>query len=400
MFKLVVFIFLLLVAVGFLVQFADWNRHKATMEKSFYESTGYLLDIKGNLHGKILPSFSLSMEDVALKIENVEPNIILDIQHISFKVKMLDLLLGDLVFEKVKLKDFIIRRVDSQKNIFEAVEMSAQLTPKKDGLFLENILLIVDSGEYRGHLNCIFFSNEISGNFKAASSTLNYVEAASLPISSFNYFNGKIGINIDKLVIGDVILKDTDIVLKLNQTQRDILFNGNLSQGKLTGQYRMKNIGTKNEIHRLLLELSEAKADTLLKQFAPHLNISEGAINFIVDAEDRKPWLLSENVVGNGAIFVTGLMLNDFSEKLDALLVKFEIKDGQLQATEDIVLQTSRWKGIGTGKMDMKKQRLDFRMTLQEKSHSTVSDSVLKNTMIIEGTILEPEVKLYGQKEI
>src|SRR5699024_9107787 len=104
--KLVVFIILLLIVVGFLVQFADWNRQKAAIEKSFYKTTGYVLKIKGNLHGKILPSFSLSMDDVSLTIEDVEPNIIVDMQYISFKVKMFDLLLDDLVFEKVKLENF------------------------------------------------------------------------------------------------------------------------------------------------------------------------------------------------------------------------------------------------------------------------------------------------------
>ena len=387
------------------------------MEKSFADSTGYKLDIKGNIQGKIFPSFVISIDDIALESEVNRNDFIIDAKKMTFNVKILSLFAGKVDFSRVVLKDFVITNQRTNEKLFEAIEISSELIPRRDSVRFNDISLVVNSGQYRGNLSFIFFGayNEVSGMLSAESAHFKDTIGIPLSVSGFAHLKGKVDIKFEKLLLGDVSFEKTEVELITNEDTLSMKFTSTLSEGNLKGEYVFEDVTAIEGVKHLQLQLVNADATALLKQFNPDLEINNGRADFRFDGKTtgstQKFFLTQMNGTGElelkdidllshrvptksimGAVFSSLSSLDQ--EQVKCFVANGELKNGRLQSNQKIGLETKSLVGIGSGEYDFETESIDFIMKLQHTSQDPQSTGQLGGMITAMGSLEKPDVRV------
>ncbi len=227
----------------------------------------------------------------------------------------------------------------------------------------------------------------------------------------FKNIQSDLNFHIDDVFFENIHLKNMHVNLKKENDRVFVPLSGEIFNGTIKANLTFNNvIGIK-------LEIKNAVASEMIKQFYPNMQLTQGLLYLKFDGyTDNQAGSFKENLTGNTLIHIKDMLIlkknidsryvdifsafwkklspsKESNTLLECAAMRFEIKKGLLQSNNNIAFETREIYTLGTGKADLKTGQLNFIFSLYPRSKLDLEVGALDNQVFLTGTVANPQFK-------
>lgn len=302
----------------------------------------------------------------------------------------------------------------NKQNYFEALTEFSVQSAKKNTLEAKlNISFLPDKPKINGKLSFTdggLLTPETSRGGKIFS-------VKPFELGALDKFYGNLELSFDNLNLFNLTVKSAQINLNVSKEVINIGSQGKMSDGIFNGNFTIpqpiKNLPLKLTGY---FSLKSANAEEFLKSFYSRATIQGGSLdlNFNGNAQGNNFAELMANLSGKGLMHIKDMRILEYTidsryvDLFSAILKKFVVKKNEttlecaairLKAKEGIIevkdsfgLETKELIALGTGKIDLKNEKVDFTFDLSPRSQINIEIGSLDNVFFVKGPFAQLQV--------
>jgi len=227
----------------------------------------------------------------------------------------------------------------------------------------------------------------------------------------------KFDFQTDRLVFEDFILMQANLAINFEDHQLEISPQGKLAQGNLTGKLHIQNKEQGEVEAKGHLALQNANAAEFLKIIDKDLQVQGGTISgeFKGNSKGKNVAELMAHLSGKSLVQIQQMTLLNkaidaryvdvFAAMLKALKPtnketvleciawRFNIQDGIAVAKESIGIETRDLYVLGSGKLDLRTEGLNFIFDISPRSQMNLEVGAMDNVAFLKGSLAAPQVE-------
>ncbi len=405
--------FIILLALLYLYFFGiNLNNLKDTIYKQVAANSAYKLSIKGNLKAKLSFPFLPTVTAHEISVSSASTKNILLLNSFAVKLSIFPLIFGDIDIHSVELLGTINKK---PLNISSAIKYSSDsvrfssLNAKFAGNDLSGHLDITTKKPYKinGDLKSskINLSNVLPSTTKKTTSTSEYIfPSEKIPFALAHTLSGNISYNLKNLHIKikmdngkiDIVAKDTNladgtVIASLNANSHTTKINLDLKAKAINLGKLLKTIAPKVSLNGGITNatIKTSYHGQSVKELMANANgkilitVGKGTLNNVID-------LAGENILSS-TIGAINPFKGDKTSILECSVVHFKIENGIAHANNGIAAMTDQVSIIGSGKINLKTESIDFDI-IPKTRNAEIPLPSLADLVKISGTLTEPAV--------
>ena len=439
----------LLVVIGIglasLVLFSDPNQYKQVLSQKFKETTGADIEMNGDFKVTFFPSPGMTLHEVTFQIPaDKTTNYSIQAQTLSAKMHWSAIMGDNFTIKKLvatKGTVSVIKKGKSPEK-YRFDKLSAKIDRTNNGWEVPSFTLASDDTKVEGKLTILKESQEgartkISGKLKAQEFDLaslkqdsktsmpkskKVIPKVDIPYELLKDTDFDITLQIEKMPLGDTSVKEIALTIKAENGKAVIhpftakLYGGDVdgtvsiirtkpNQGKVEASLNGKQL----EIDKILIP--EDKSSGIHKgRFDVHLEGHSWGSDLrrvLGEWQGKAHMVLGETIIkntqvkGNLGDVAFGFLsfLNPFEKKdndthIQCAAMNYTIKNGTAFAINKVAVETRKIDVLGSGKINLKNENIDFEFTLRKKSGIDIPLGNFDKYIRLEGTLGSPSMVL------
>lgn len=227
----------------------------------------------------------------------------------------------------------------------------------------------------------------------------------------------KVDFQTDRLIFENFILEEANLALNLNDSLLEVIPEGKLAQGHLTGKLDIENKAQGMLAINGKLALKNADAALFLKMFDQDIKVQGGIINANVQGTSIgkniaemmahlsgktlvhiQQMTLENKAIDSRYVDIFAAMLKalkptDQQTAFECIAWRLNIKDGIVTAKEGIAIETPDLYALGSGTLDLGSEELNFMFNISPRSQINIEIGSMDTVAFLKGTLASPVVK-------